>query len=103
MYQLLFLDTILRTQRSENKFSLMGLDQSQEHSIKYLKEDSGQKGLYGIERSDERMVIELSKSEIFRIIDEFEHASFGEPSSSSNREHPEGSEREKNKFLNSVF
>ena len=34
-------------QRSERKFSMMSLDQSQEHSIKFLKKDSGTKGLYG--------------------------------------------------------
>ena len=34
-------------QRDDKKFSLMALDQSQEHSIQYSKEDSGANGLYG--------------------------------------------------------
>ena len=46
-------------QRGDKTFSLMALDQSQEHSIKFLKEDSGAKGLYG--QQEEKEVIELSK------------------------------------------
>ena len=34
-------------QCSDKKFSLMALDQSQKHSIEFLKKDSGTKGLYG--------------------------------------------------------
>ncbi len=34
-------------QCGDKKFSLMALDQSQEHSIKFLKEDIGAKGFYG--------------------------------------------------------
>ena len=49
-------------QRSKKKFSLMGLDQSQEHSIKYLKEDSGPKGMYGSEKDEEKIAVELSRS-----------------------------------------
>ena len=37
----------------------MALDQSQEHRIKFLKEDSGTKGLYG--QQEEKEIIELSK------------------------------------------
>ena len=48
----------------------MALDQSQEHSIKFFKQDSGAKGLYG--QPEEKEVIELSKSEVLRSIDEFE-------------------------------
>jgi len=57
-------------QRSEKKFSLMGLDQSQQHSIKLVKEDSGPKGLYG--QAEDKAVIELSRAEVLRVIDEFE-------------------------------
>lgn len=60
-------------QRSNKKFSLMVLGQSQEHSIKFLKEDSGTKGLYG--QQQEKEVIELSKPEVLRVMDEFENAS----------------------------
>ena len=56
-------------QRCNTKFSLMGLDQSQEHSIKMLKEDSGSKGLY--DQPDEKLLIELSRPEVIRIIDEY--------------------------------
>ena len=52
----------------------MALDQSQEHSIQFLKVDSGAKGLYGQQESKE--VIELSKPEVLRAIDEFECACF---------------------------
>ena len=34
-------------QLGDKKSSLMSLDQSQEHSTQFLKEDSGTKGLYG--------------------------------------------------------
>ena len=46
-------------QRGDKKSSLMSPDQSQEHSIQFLKDDSGAKGLYGQQESKE--VIELSK------------------------------------------
>ncbi|CAL8338996.1 unnamed protein product [Boreogadus saida] len=40
-------------QRGDKKISLMALDQSQEHSIKFLKEDSGSKGLYAKQEEKE--------------------------------------------------
>jgi len=40
----------------------MALDQSQKHSIKFLKKDSGTKGFCG--QQEEKEVIELSKSEV---------------------------------------
>ena len=89
-------------QRSHKKFSLMGLDQSQEHSIKFLKEDSGPKGLYGSDKTEEKMVIELSKAEVLRIIDDFEYGSFGDESSQNNRKHPEGSVTEQKNFLDQL-
>ena len=61
-------------QRSDKKSSLMALDQSQDHSIQFLKEDSGAKGLYGQQESKE--VTKLSKPEVQRAIDEFECACF---------------------------
>jgi len=61
-------------QRGDKKSSLVALDKSQEHSIQFLKEDSGAKGLYGQQESKE--VIELSKPEVLRAIDEFECACF---------------------------
>ena len=60
-------------QRSEKKFSLMGLYQSQLHSIKLLKEGNGPKGLYG--QAEDKAVIELSRAEVLRVIDELECAS----------------------------
>ena len=79
----------------------MGLDQSQEHSIKFLKEDSGPKGLYGKSRTDKKLVIDLSKPEVLRIIDEFESGFFSEDSHFGNhKEHPESSAQNQIKFLN---
>ena len=40
-----FMEGKFIVQRSDKKFSLMALDQSQEYSINFLKEDSGAKGL----------------------------------------------------------
>ena len=55
-------------QKSE-KFSLRGLDQSQENSIRMLKEYGDPKGLY---HQVEKMVIELSRAEVLRVVEEFE-------------------------------
>ena len=41
-----FMEGKFVVQRGDNFFSLIALDQSQEHSIKFLKEDIGSKGLY---------------------------------------------------------
>ena len=43
------------------------LDQSQEHSVKYLKDGGGTKGL----QQDEKEVIEITKPEVLRYLDEF--------------------------------
>ena len=74
-------------QRGDKKSSLMSLDQSQEHSIQFLKEDSGAKGLYGQQESKE--VIELSKLEVLRAIDEFEYVCFFASTTNESLEHPE--------------
>ena len=76
-------------QRGDKKSSLVALDQSQEHSIQFLKEDSGAKGLYGQQESKE--VIELSKPEVLRVIDEFECACFSASTPNKRLEHPESS------------
>ncbi|KAJ8411103.1 hypothetical protein AAFF_G00181380 [Aldrovandia affinis] len=64
-----FMEGKFVVQRGDKKFSLMALDQSQEHSITFLKEDSGSKGLYG--QPEEKEIIELSKPEVLQAIDEF--------------------------------
>ncbi|KAK3872055.1 hypothetical protein Pcinc_022845 [Petrolisthes cinctipes] len=92
-----FMEGKFVVQCSERKFSLMALDQSQEHSIKFLKEDSGPKGLYG--QPEEMEIIELSKSEVLRVIDKFENASLSASNKYINLEHPEPSAAEQNKFL----
>ena len=74
-------------QRGDKKSSLMSPDQSQEHSIQFLKEDSGAKGLCGQQESKE--VIELSKPEVVRAIDEFERACFSASIPNESLEHPE--------------
>ena len=80
-------------QRGDKKSSLMSLDQSQEHSIQFLKEDSGAKGLYGQQVSKE--VIELSKPEV----DEFECACFSASTPNKSLDHPESSIDEQKKFI----
>jgi len=65
-----FMEGKFVVQRGDKKFSTMALDQSREHSIKFLKEDSGAKGLYG--QLEEKEVIELSKPEVLRVFSEFE-------------------------------
>jgi len=82
-------------QRSEKKFSLMGLDQSQLHSIKPRRGDSGLKGLYG--QAEDKVVIELSRAEVLRVIDEFEYASTHTTQLES-IEHPESSTSEQQGF-----
>jgi len=82
-------------QRSEKNFSLMGLDQSQLHSIKPRRGDSGSKGLYG--QAEDKVVIELSRAEVLRVIDEFEYASTHTTQLES-IEHPESSTSEQQGF-----
>ena len=53
-------------QRGDKKSSLMALDQSQDHSFQFLKEDSGAQGLYG--QQEPKELIELSKPELLRAI-----------------------------------
>ena len=84
-------------QRGDKKFSLMALDQSQEHSIKFLKEDHGAMGLYGQPESEE--VIELSKPEVLRTIDEFECACFSSSTPNESLEHPASLVAEQKKFI----
>ena len=84
-------------QRGDKKSSLMALNQSQEDSIQFLKEDSEAKGLYG--KQESKKVIELSKPEVLRAIDEFECASFSASSPKESLEHPESSVAEQKKFI----
>ena len=93
-----FMEGKFVVQRGDKKCSLMALDQSQEHSITFLKEDSGARGLYG--QQEEKEVIELSKPEVLRTIDEFESAYFNASNNNDIFEHPESSAAEQNKFLN---
>ena len=75
----------------------MALDQSQERSIIFLKENSEAKGLYG--QPEEKEVIALSKPEVLRVIDEFENAVLSASNKEVNLEHPESSVAEQNNFL----
>ena len=83
-------------QRSEKKSSLMGLDQSQEHSIRMLKEDGGPKGLYN--KVEEKMVIELSRAEVLWVIEEFEDGT-AHINPETSQEHPESSTSEQQKLI----
>ncbi|KAF5288011.1 hypothetical protein FQA39_LY15540 [Lamprigera yunnana] len=65
------------------------LNQSHEHSIQFLKTDSGPKDLYG--QNEEKEVVEISKPEVLRVIDDFErnlnHLSV------NNQEHQESADK----------
>ena len=87
-------------QRSNKKFSLMGLDQSQEHSIQFLKQDCGPKGLYG--ETAEKLAIELSRADVLRLIEEYEVASQGIDPEQINVEHPESSISEQKSYMNQI-
>ena len=77
----------------------MGLDQSQEHSIRMLKEDGGPKGLYN--QVEEKMVIELSRAEVLRVVEEFEDGT-AHINPKTNQEHPESSTSEQQNLLSQV-
>ena len=62
-----FTQGLFVAQRSKKKFAKLALDQSQEHSVKYLKDRDGTKGL----QQDEKEVIEITKPEVLRYLDEF--------------------------------
>ena len=82
--------------RSEKKFSLMGLDQSQEQSIRMLKEDGGPKGLYN--QVEEKMVIEISGAEVLWVVEEFEDGT-AHINPETSQEHPESSTSEQQKLI----
>ena len=87
-------------QRSRKKFSLMGLDQSQEHSIQFLKQDSGPKGLYG--DTSEKLAIELSRADVLQLIDEYKIASQEINPDEKNIEHGESSIPDQKMYLNHI-
>ena len=93
-----FMEGKFVVQRSDKKASLMTLDQSQEHSIKFLKQNSEAKGFYG--QPEEKEVIELSKPEVLKSIDEFERACFPASRKQQRAEYPDCSAAEEKKFLN---
>jgi hypothetical protein len=80
------------------KISLMELDESQQHSIEFLKEDSRTKGLYG--QQEEKEIIELSKPEVMRDMGEFKNASLSVLKKDVSLEYPESSVAKHKKFLN---
>ncbi len=82
----------------DKKLSMMAFDQSHKHSIKFLKEDSGAKGLYCHGHQQEKEVIELSKPEVLRITGEFEGVLY-KSNTKYGLEHLDSSAAEPNKFL----
>ena len=82
--------------RSEKTFSLMGLDQSQKHSIRMLKEDGDPKGLYN--KVEEKMVIELSGADVLWVVEEFEDGT-AHINPETSQEHPESSTSELQKLI----
>ena len=65
-----------------------------------LKDDCGTKGLY--DQPDEKLLIELSRPEVIRIIEEFEVESSITASQQVTAEHPDCSIAKQNTFLNSL-
>ena len=65
-----FMSGLFGVQRSNKKFSVMSLDQSHEHSIKYVKEDGGSRGNY--QDKFKKEMLEISRTEIIRAVHEFE-------------------------------
>ena len=88
-----FTQGLFVVQRSKKKFATMALDQSQEHSVKYLKDGGGTKGL----QQDEKEVIEISKPEVLRYLDEFQSNIRSNENEST--EHPDSSISEQKKFI----
>ena len=82
-------------QRGNSKFSMMALDQNQEHCIKFLKQEGGATGLYG--ETEEREVIEISRPGVLRAVEQYEEQVFG--SEDNLKEHAESSEAEQIKFI----
>ena len=83
-----FMEGLFVVQRSSTKFSLMGLDQSQEHSVQLVKSDDGSRGV--CYDQEEKEMLEISRPEILRVINEFQYA-IGEHTDAEVNEHPESS------------
>ena len=92
-----FCQGLFSVQRGNAKFSLMAMDQNQEHCIQFLKDDGETKGLYG--NPEEKEVVEISRAGILRALEEFELTELEIKSKSKNAEHPESSKAEQFKFL----
>ena len=76
----------------------MGLDQSQEHSLKLLKEDHGCKGRYG--QVEEKAVIEFSKADFIVPLRSLNMRT--SKSQSDSTEHPDRSVSEQQRFRNQL-
>ena len=55
-------------QRGKTTFSLIGLEQSQNQNVKHIKEDGGNRGLYGYQ--EEKELMEISRPEVMRVLRE---------------------------------
>ena len=75
-------------QQSCTKFSLMGLDQCQEHSVQLVKSEGDNRGVYYDQ--EEKEMLEISRPEVLRVINEFEYA-IREHTDDGVKEHPESS------------
>jgi len=83
-------------QCSDKMFSLMALDQSQEHSIKFLKEDSGTKVSMASKRR--RRLLSFPNL-VLRVMVEFENVSLSASNKDVSLLFPESSVAEQKKFL----
>ena len=76
----------------------MGLDQSQEQSIKLVKENGGCCGFYG--NIKEKELMEISRPEVLRVINEFEGTV--RDIKDHVKEHPESAVSIQNKFVKDI-
>ena len=94
-----FMQGLFTVQRSQTKFSSMALDQSQEHSVKHVKEEGGGRGQY--QNKAEKELLEISRPEVLRVVQEFENAASSDDAEAK-IEHPESSIYHQKKLMRNV-
>ena len=95
-----FMNGMFSVQRSRTKFSLMALDQSHEHSVKFSKEDGGSRGLYY--DPEEKEINEISRPEVLRAIQEFEESIYTCPDDDKITNHPDSSASAQKKLIKDI-
>jgi hypothetical protein len=69
-----FLEEKFVVHRNGKTFSLMALDENQEHRIEFLKEDSGTKGVVSMNNKRKKRLLNSPK-QVLGVMEEFENAS----------------------------